>query len=102
MADTLSPFWLAWRAERVVEIINDGYCAEEAETIAGRETRARALATRLVGKKAALESAVITEYRSDGTYGVYVQVDRSAVPKKYYQRAQRWADFGKARVALES
>jgi hypothetical protein len=52
-------------------------------------------ASKLVGRAAALKCVLITDYRADGTLGVYAEVDRNIIPYAYLQRAKRWAFAGR-------
>ncbi|WEK03259.1 MAG: hypothetical protein P0Y65_13765 [Candidatus Devosia phytovorans] len=95
MADTLSLFWRKWRDKRRQEIEQTGYAPELAEMLATRDAEARKEVAKVAGKTAALRCDVITNYRPDGTYGVYAQVEKDHIPQKYRQSAYRFAARGR-------
>lgn len=101
MNTPLTPFWSEWQGKRLAQATAAGCPPDAAERLSSREARTRMAAAKLVGRKAALECEVITEYRSDGTLGVYAQVDRSLIPYKFLQRAERWANFGSPQADAE-
>lgn len=91
MDEPLLPFWSAWQVTRAADIARAGYPKSVANTIANREARSRMFVEKLISRDAALDCDLVTEYRADGSLGVYAQIERAEVPKPLRQRADGWA-----------
>lgn len=87
----LRPVWKKWRRRRELELMCADVPFDVAKTTAKREATARQAAEPLVGYAAAATGEVITEFRANGTFGVFVKIDLGQIPFHLRARAEAWA-----------
>lgn len=80
-----------WRRARRRELLDLGIDPREAYLGAKREAFARQGMVPIVGKDAALTSGTVTQFRPDGTYGVFLMAPESKIPPELRDRAEAWA-----------
>lgn len=76
-----SDFWNAWLEQRREELMASGMNYRDAMARVTAEVRQRKKMEKEVGRAAALEGELITRYRPNGTFGVYMIVPEASVPE---------------------
>jgi hypothetical protein len=89
---TLSKHWREWRKRRKEELLALNFSPTSARLWSGREARCRQSTENLVGRKAALSSDLMIDFRlGDGGYSLSAIVPECEVPSEYIDRARAWA-----------